>query len=246
MALQEEIEREGNWLFRYRSYLPMLLLIVGLVVFIVTTPHAGLFSYYWNDYEYVCLAVSLFGFMIRVSTVGHTPAGTSGRNTDKQIAEVLNTTGIYSVVRHPLYLGNFLMYLGIALLTINVAFIAIFILSYWLYYERIMFAEEQFLRGKFGTQYLEWAKKTPAFIPNFQNYKPFAIPFSWKKVLRKEKNGLFALLLIFCVFDGMGIWIGNKHMVNTPLFVIALMSGLSYIVLKCIKKRTTWLEESGR
>lgn len=246
MALQEEIEREGNWLFRYRSYLPMLLLVVGLGVFVVTTQHVTCFRNYWNDYEYVCLLVSLLGFMIRISTVGHTPAGTSGRNTDKQIAEVLNTTGIYSVVRHPLYLGNFLMYLGIALLTVNVAFIVIFILAYWLYYERIMFAEEQFLRMKFGTQYLEWARKTPAFIPNLRNYTPFVIPFSWKKVLRKEKNGLFALLLIFCIFDGMGIYVGNKHMANIPLLIVTLVSGISYIILKYIKKRTTWLEEKGR
>ncbi|MGC9453013.1 MAG: methyltransferase family protein, partial [Oceanipulchritudo sp.] len=43
--------------------------------------------------------------------------GTSGRNTKQQVAYSLNTTGFYSVVRNPLYLGNFFMYLGIALFT---------------------------------------------------------------------------------------------------------------------------------
>ena len=36
---------------------------------------------------------------------------TSGKNTAKQIAESLNTSGIYSVLRNPLYLANFLNWL---------------------------------------------------------------------------------------------------------------------------------------
>jgi len=82
------------------------------------------------------------GLFIRAYAVGHTPANTSGRNTKEQLADELNTTGIYSMVRHPLYLGNFFMWLGAAVLTKNGWFIVAFILLYWIYYERIMFAEE--------------------------------------------------------------------------------------------------------
>jgi len=101
--------------------------------------------------------ISLCGLAIRVYTVGHTPANTSGRNTAGQLAESLNTTGIYSLVRHPLYLGNFFMWLGVALLIANFWFVIAFVFAYWIYYERIMFAEEQFLRTKFGPTYVEWA-----------------------------------------------------------------------------------------
>ncbi|MGB8874133.1 MAG: hypothetical protein WCC75_12145, partial [Desulfobaccales bacterium] len=45
---------------------------------------------------------------------GLPPRGTSGRNTQGQVAETLNTTGIYSLVRNPLYLGNFLIWLGLS------------------------------------------------------------------------------------------------------------------------------------
>ena len=34
-----------------------------------------------------------------------------------------------------------------------------------------MYAEEQFLRNKFGKDYLEWSNKTPAIIPKLANYK---------------------------------------------------------------------------
>ena len=64
-----------------------------------------------------------------------------------------------------------------------------------------MFAEEQFLRKKFGDVYLQWSQGVPAFLPNFSNFISSNFPFSWKKVLKKEKNGLAALFLIFCLFD---------------------------------------------
>ena len=67
--------------------------------------------------------MSFFGLGIRVFTVGFTPKNTSGRNTAEQIADVLNTSGIYSMVRHPLYVGNFFMWLGIGLLTQNPYFV---------------------------------------------------------------------------------------------------------------------------
>lgn len=192
MALQEEFETEGNWLFRYRSYLPLIILGIGLGGYCSTFQAKGIFLTsvlpYWKYYECFCLIIGVFGVGIRVYTIGHTPSGTSGRNTTEQVADSLNTTGIYSVVRHPLYLGNFLMWLSIALLTCNISFILLFMLAYWLYYERIMYAEEQFLRRKFGQTYLDWANRTSAFIPGWSRFVPCAISFSWKKVIKKEKT----------------------------------------------------------
>ena len=249
MALQEELEMQGNWLFRRRSLLPLVILWVGVAAAVLSIRTRGvLFASvfpYWHLYEYLCLAVGLAGTLVRIYTVGHTPVGTSGRNTEGQVADVLNTTGIYSTVRHPLYLGNFLMWLGIALLTCNVGFIAAFILAYWIYYERIMFAEEQFLRRKFGDTYLRWAERTPAFIPCFKRFRPNGLPFSWKKVIKKEKNGVFALFLLFSLFDGIVAWLGDIRP-NYVLLALTVVSGIAYLILKYIKKHTGLLDEKGR
>jgi len=192
MALQEELKTQGDFLFKNRSYLPLIILVIGLSVFIhseyqnkiIDNRIPELFNYIW-------LSISLFGLYIRVVTVAHTPKNTSGRNTKEgQIAEQLNTTGIYSIVRHLLYLGNFFMWLGVAMLTNNTWFVIAFILLYAFYYERIMYAEESFLIQKFGDTYLDWAKNTPAFIPSFKYYQKAKYPFSIKKALKKEKNGL--------------------------------------------------------
>lgn len=251
MALREEFEKQGLWLFKYRSFLPLIILFIGTVLYLRTELYPVTFiledTPYEIYYEMFALFISLIGLVIRIYTVGHTPKNTSGRNTKKgQIADTLNTTGMYSIVRHPLYLGNFLMWFGPAMLTGNLWFIIAFCLFYWVYYERIMFAEEQFLIRKFGNDYLEWSKYVPAFIPKFKNFKKSKLFFSWKKVLKKEKNGLFALFLIFSVFNVSGEIIQNKTDYNYFLIVACVLTGLSYIVLKYLKKKTHLLDELDR
>ncbi len=250
MALQEEFEKQGNWLFKYRSFLPLIVLFIGTALYLRTELYPETFileeTPYEIYYETTALIISLAGLFVRVYTVGYTPKNTSGRNTGQgQLADTLNTTGIYSIVRHPLYLGNFLMWFGPAMLTGHFWFMIAFILFYWLYYERIMFAEEQFLRKKFGTKYLDWSIKTPAFIPSFKNFKKSDLPFSWKKVLKKEKNGLFALFLIFCVFNIAGEFIESATDYNYFLIGMSVLTGISYLVLKFLKKRTNLLTEEN-
>lgn len=243
MALLEEFEQQGNWLFRRRGQFPMLFLLIGL----------GLYVYdRYNDvpfflgegaarlYFWACVGVSLLGLFIRIYTVGHTPVRTSGRNRVEQIADSLNTSGIYATVRHPLYLGNFLIWLGPALLPAHLWFIVSFCLFYWLYYERIMFCEEQFLRAKFGTVFTDWAAKTPAFIPALSQFKPNTVLFSWKKVFINEKNGLASIFVVFLAFDAAGQTMAGGWVPDSVLIGLTLVSLLLLAVLKVIKMTTTY------
>jgi len=249
MALQEELEKQGNYLFKYRGILPLIFLVAGLGAFVqmVMTESGFADPEMVKMYWFICLFVCFIGLGIRVYTVGHTPKNTSGRNTETQLADELNTTGIYSTVRHPLYLGNFFMWLGVAMLTQNVWFILLFIFLYWVYYERIMFAEEQFLRGKFGTIYTDWAKKTPAFLPSFKNRISPKMPFSWKKVLKKEKNGFFAIFIVFFLFQCTENIVRKVDilLINWVLYA-TIISGAIYLVLKVIKRFTRILDEENR
>ena len=110
MALIHEFENSGNWLFKRRSWLPVFMIVAGIVTMYLGNRQAILYD--MRD-ELIFLGVSLFGQVIRILTVGFAPKNTSGRNTvNGQIADELNVTGIYSILRHPLYLGNFFMWLG--------------------------------------------------------------------------------------------------------------------------------------
>jgi len=251
MALQQEFESQGNILFRYRSHIPLILIPFALLVIYFSLQTQG--SWFSNEsitvLEVAATIVCMVGLLIRIYTVGHTPRNTSGRNTaEGQVADVLNTTGIYSTVRHPLYLGNFFMWLGIAFLTANIWFVIAFVFAYWVYYERIMYAEEQFLTRKFGEKYLNWASSTPAFVPDFSKFNGSNLSFSWKKVLKKEKNGFFAVFLVIYLLN---CWVaflttGQYYSVKSWSIWAMIISGVLYFVLKMFKSYTKVFDEEGR
>ena len=110
MGMREELEAAGNWLFRRRGHLPLLLFPVLLIA--AGNPGRTTLGVGW---EPLCVALALGGLAWRAVTVGYVPKDTSQRNSARPQAEALNTTGLYSVVRHPLYFGNYLMWFGVAL-----------------------------------------------------------------------------------------------------------------------------------
>ncbi|MFM2394138.1 MAG: hypothetical protein RLZZ546_2120 [Bacteroidota bacterium] len=229
MPLKEELRRQGDYLFKYRGVLPIIILIPALIL-----------TYLNNDieekYYHYFLFISLIGLLLRCITIGTVAENTSGRNTlEGQIADTVNTTGIYSIVRHPLYLGNFFMWMGLALCTQNIYFIFIFILAFWLYYERIMYAEEEFLREKFGIKYIEWASKTPAFVPNISTWKASNRGTNWKKIIKQEKSGLLLLCIVFYVFYSISI---NSFEYNNLFSFIVIAGIVFYILIKVLEKTT--------
>ncbi len=240
MALQEELELQGKFLFRYRGFLPITILISGMFAYIVHIINKLKSGNNGIDdiYHYFCLFVSLVGLGIRIYTVGYTPDNSSGRNTKEQIAETLNSTGIYSIVRHPLYVGNFFMWSGLALLSQNIWFILAFIFLYWVYYERIMFAEEQFLRNKFGKDFLKWSQQTPAFIPQIKKFKKPNTKFQIRKVIKQEKTGFFLLFMFYFLFYEIGLCITlNKFSIEFNFWFYAMaLSLLAYLLIKILEK----------
>lgn len=250
MALIEEFDKSGNWLFRWRSYLPLALYVLASAVIVLELDKD--MQVFDSTWAWSCLAISLFGQIIRAITVGFTPKGTSGRNTKEgQVAETLNTKGIYSTVRHPLYLGNFFMWLGIIIYVGNWWFSIVCCLLFWVYYERIMFAEEFFLRNKFGTIYLNWAAKTPAFWPSFNKWESAGWNFSLKNVLKREYNGFFAIFISFALLDILKNFIHFGFTTYgdllSPFWMVALVFAFTvFIVLRSLKKYTKVLDVKGR
>jgi protein-S-isoprenylcysteine O-methyltransferase Ste14 len=249
MALREDFERQGNWLFRWRSYLPLLIIPLFFIALISLANGIQDNSASDNEFwEASCFVLSLLGFAMRCLTIAYVPAGTSSRNTKEQIANALNITGIYSIVRHPLYLGNLIMIIGLLLFIRVWWFALIGGLLFWIYYERIAFAEEEFLRRKFGTEYLEWAEKTPAFLPKFRNWKQPNLTFSIRKLLKREYHGFFAIIASFTGLDILREIIVHTrnprmHLGWVVLFGIGL---ITYLTLNTLKKKTNILDEVGR
>jgi len=241
MALIHEFENSGNWLFRRRGWLPLVLLAAGIVMMYLGNRQALFFDL--RD-EIIFLSVSMLGEIIRIITVGFAARNTSGRNTVAgQIADDLNTTGLYSIVRHPLYTGNFLMWFGPVLFLRSAWFAVVFILIYWLYYERIMFAEEQFLRKKFGEAYDKYSEKVSSFIPFTFNFIKPALPFSVRSVLSREYNSFLNIFLIFALLDFCRNYFRTEKLFFTEMYLWMLAgAAVIWIIVRSIHKYTKWLE----
>jgi protein-S-isoprenylcysteine O-methyltransferase Ste14 len=180
-------------------------------------------------------------------TVGYVPAQTSGRNTTEKVASQLNTTGMYSIVRHPLYVGNFLIGLGVSLVQSVWWLPVIYTLTFWLYYERIMFAEESFLRQQFGKKFEHWARATPAFAPRFRQWQKPSLPFSWLSVLRREYSGLMIVILCHAGQEFFELLIRDHKVVWEVFWATLLFGGLAtYFSLRWINRKTQLLRVPGR
>jgi protein-S-isoprenylcysteine O-methyltransferase Ste14 len=246
MALLHSFEKSGNLLFKFRGQIPVVLFLLAIPV-LYFTDFLIFDKVFYYILTLVAIIISFLGFIIRAYTIGTTPKGTSGRNTQNQVAESLNETGIYSMVRHPLYLGNYLMWIGIVMFSFNIYFFFIVSLAFWLYYERIMFAEERFLERKFGEAYLLWSQKVPAFIPRFNKFIKSSVRFSVKSVLRREYSGILATVAGFTFIDLLRIYFLTHEFVWQRTSVYLLIASMVLaLVLRTIKHQSKWLDEEGR
>ncbi len=244
MALREELEQSGAWLFRYRSWVPPVVLVLLVVAGAdASNGTAGLSP----TGTAVGFSVAGLGLLLRIWVIGHAPSGTSGKNRAWQVADSLNTTGPYSLVRHPLYLANYLLWLGPAL-ALGIWWPPVLVsLLFALYYERIMFAEEEFLRQTFGPRYLEWAAQTPAFVPRLSGWRPAALPFSLRTVLRQEYYAWFSTVALFVLLEvGIRFVTTGRIALSRPWVALLLVTAFVAAVLRVLQRYTKVLHVEGR
>lgn len=248
MALKHAFENSGNFLFKHRGQFPLVLFALAVPV-IFLTDYSRILSSNWMYWILLIGSVflSVLGQVIRSIAIGKSAKQTSGRNTWGHEAKALNATGIYSVVRHPLYLGNFFIWIGIVCFVGNPWFIVIAALLFWLYYERIMFSEEAFLEREFGQEFIDWSMKTPAFVPSWKHFKKSNARLSFKTLLRREYPGISAAMIGFLFVDFIRNWVilGKPQWLvshGLVLFVALLIS----FVLRTLKHHTDVLREEDR
>ena len=200
MKLVDHFVHSGDRLFRRRGQLPLLLLPVFALGLLDARLPATLAP---GDraWQVAAVALALGGLLIRVIAIGTAPAGTSERSTTSPRASSLRTSGLYSLVRHPLYAGNTVTAVGLAAFTTRWYVPVIVLLLGLLYHERIAAREEAFLEERFGEEFTRWADEVPAAIPRLSNYVRSDTPFVWRRVLGREFHGLMAIASVVFVLD---------------------------------------------
>jgi protein-S-isoprenylcysteine O-methyltransferase Ste14 len=191
---QTELAQSGKRLFFIRgTYIYITIAIATLIAW--CSRDVGPFANAAADcaWFWASFAVAASGALVRVFTSGWAALGTSGRAKVAAEASELNTTGPYSLVRNPLYVGRILNFTGIAMLSGSWVFGAIIFLLAILIYERISIYEEEFLREKFGAAHAAWAKNVPALLPRLSGWVKPKYAFWWKRMIWREQNKLFLL-----------------------------------------------------
>lgn len=84
----------------------------------------------------------------------------------------LASTGAYSLVRHPLYLGNFLILVGFAIAGGNWVVIAVVAFFFLFYYPTAIRYEDHKLEGIFGEEWRTWSKNIPGMFPTRLRWQP--------------------------------------------------------------------------
>jgi len=238
MKLADHFTRSGDVLFRWRGYMPLLLLplfALGLLDAGVPQPVPPA-ARLW---QVVAVLVALAGLAIRVAAIGTAAEGTSERSTVNPRASRLRTSGLYSLVRHPLYAGNTITAVGLAAFTTRWYVPVIVLLLALLYHERIAAREEAFLEERFGDQFRAWAREVPAMVPLGVRYRPSDVPFGWRRPLGSEFHGLMAIASVVFVLDLFRAWLASGRLVFDPLWT-SFFAGAAVLFAACsaLKKTT--------
>ena len=140
-----------EWVFKMRGGLWTLLFVIILFMAKKTTP----------TQIFISLPIILIGQLWRCWTVGYIGLY-RGENVK---AQKLATTGAYSLMRNPLYFGNFLIGLGWSIIA-GVIPVIIFVVSFYILYCVVIIPhEEKFLLSKFGLEYSNYCKNVKRFWP---------------------------------------------------------------------------------
>jgi protein-S-isoprenylcysteine O-methyltransferase Ste14 len=187
-AEQTRSARIGATLFRNRSWLPVLFIAVPLLVPARMSPAGWIIGA-------ICIVA---GEWIRLAGVA--AAGTVTRRRSRTVQRLV-TYGIFAWVRNPLYVGNFLIWMGFTVISGVLWFLPIAIVIFAIEYSLIVRYEEGVLESTFGAEYLAYKQSTPRWIPR-PPQRAAAGPHDWGEAWRSEVSTFLqyaALVVLFAV-----------------------------------------------
>ena len=151
-AEQSTSARIGAVLFRNRSWLPVPFLIVTLLA----PSHATWYNWLAG------FVLIIIGESIRLA--GVSAAGTVTRRRSRDVQRLVNY-GIFAWVRNPLYVGNFLIWIGFVVISGVWWFLPLAVLIFGIEYSLIVAYEEGVLESIFGAEYIAYKQATPRWLP---------------------------------------------------------------------------------
>lgn len=215
---------------------------MGIVFFPKFFLHSHSGGFGQESLEITGFALILLGQIIRICARGY-------KSENSLDSRALIQGGPYQVVRNPMYLGIFLIGLGVILAVFKWWTIIIFIIVFIIRYILLIYKEEEKLRPMFPDTYPQYCRKVPRLFPalsrmiklDIVEYLP--LKMAW---IKKEIGSALTLLLLVLLVQG---WVkiveqGFKAYLAQSLRLMAVFVLFAILVILLIK-RTRQKNEPG-
>jgi protein-S-isoprenylcysteine O-methyltransferase Ste14 len=226
--------RIGNFFFRLRNG---LFPVVYLLIFAKAT-------LLFPDYRVAALigaVVAALGQGLRAVTIGLDYIIRGGRN--RQVyADKLVTGGLFSHCRNPLYVGNYIVLVGLGIASSSAVFVFIGLPLLAFAYWTITLAEENFLRGKFGAQFDEYCRQVPRYFPRLSGLSSTlrGMRFNWRRLISAEYGSTFVWIAGICLVILQNVRLAGDYSARSPWVLVPVATlvaaTLAYATARYLKK----------
>lgn len=192
---------------QHRILIGRIALVIAFLVNLFTTSHfpsAMIVHHIGDSLGLILLVICILGRIYCTLQIG------GHKNAD------LVTTGIYSVVRNPLYFFSFIGVLGIGFISSQITVLVLLTIAFFLVYLPLIGREETFLQEKFGAVFTAYINRVPRFIPDFSLYQAppaGAVTINLTTLHSALRDALW-WLLPFIVFETIE-WAQESGMIHT-------------------------------
>ncbi len=180
------MDKLANLIFKMRGFTPLPLALFILWQAEIAWP-------YWP----VGIGLMLAGELIRLTALR---ASGKATRTRKVGASRLVTWGLYAYTRNPLYIGNFLLWLGATFFAYGPYFnqlVLILLVLFLIQYTLIIYLEEKTLAGLFGEEYNQYRKQVPRLFPTLSPTGAHSETLqAWRYAFQSEQSSLMAFLAV--------------------------------------------------
>ncbi len=219
----------GRWVTKRRS-------IIFAPLFVVAVVSARAASTWWMEMVQDLLGIACLvgGTWLRLAASHYHGSGHGGSPI---------TAGPYAWIRHPIYLANFLLGLGIVVLTGWWPIMVVYGLIFFPMHAMIMRAEEVHLRQLYGPAYVAYCRAVPAILP----WRPYAGPRTGQRNEFKMQRGQERLKVLgyaagVAVLLGFKYWRRGLGAVTLPQLSMTTRALLAAVALLAVIYRgdTRW------
>ncbi len=209
---------------------PRFLLVYPLVAWLVLVANTTEFQLR------VGISLALLGVLLRIwanGYVGHVKVNrTQQWRGDAKIGRLI-TAGPYAFVRHPLYLGSFLIGAGFCVIVGDLWFSLAALAFFLIVYRRKMAEEERLLFGELGDEVATYQRMVPRWLPTGRRYPYRSGQWSWQgiRASKELKTVVWVVVLLILLYFREEFWQEHEFFAHSKWWYHATLLGITAVLI---------------